>query len=184
MTIQDLDQLLETDPGARLLDVRTTGEFESAHLPGAYNVPLDQLTEHVREFGKVTSPVVLICQSGSRARQAEAVLREAGLERLHMLEGGLNAWLAAGKPVKRGGKTRISLERQVRIVAGSLVAVFSLLALLKFPLLAVVPLFIGCGLLFAGITDTCGMALLLAKLPYNRGATCDPQAVARALQAR
>lgn len=183
MNVQSLNEFLESDIDVRLLDVRTTGEFESAHLPGAYNVPLDQLREHASELRRVQSPVVLICQSGGRARQAEAMLREAGMKDLHLLEGGMNAWLAAGQSIQRGGKTRISLERQVRILAGSLIALFSLLSL-KFPLLAWVPALMGCGLVFAGITDTCGMALLLAKLPYNRGATCNPEAVVKALQSR
>lgn len=93
----------------------------------------------------------------------------------------MNGWLAAGQPVQRGGQ-RLSLERQVRIAAGSLAATGGILALALNPLFAILPAFIGSGLVFAGITDTCGMAMLLSKLPYNRPATCDVPAMVRALK--
>src|SRR5688572_26500460 len=131
---EQLDEILQSNPGIRLLDVRTPGEYESAHIHGAYNVPLATLSEHGPDIrAHVDEPVVLICQSGQRARQAEQVLEEAGMPNLHLLEGGVNAWLAAGKPVRRG-RERISLERQVRIVAGVLAASGGVLAVLIDPL--------------------------------------------------
>ena len=177
-----LEALLREQPSIRLLDVRTPGEHESAHISGAYNVPLDTLGEHGAEIrAHVSEPIVLICQSGQRARKAEEALRAAGMPNLHVLDGGVNGWVAEGKPVVRGRK-RISLERQVRIAAGSLAATGGLLALVANPLFAVVPAFVGSGLVFAGVTDTCGMAMLLSKLPYNRPATCDVGAMVRALK--
>ncbi|WP_202948551.1 rhodanese-like domain-containing protein, partial [Nitrolancea hollandica] len=90
-----LSALIAERPDVRLLDVRTPGEFESAHIPGAYNVPLDTLPEHAGEIrAAVASPVVLICRSGQRARKAEAVLGAAGMPQLHVLDGGLNSWQA------------------------------------------------------------------------------------------
>lgn len=177
-----LATLLEARPDVRLLDVRTPGEYAAIHIPGAYNVPLDALAEHGREIRSVDAPVVLVCRSGQRARKAEATLSAGGMQQLHVLDGGMQAWEAAGLPVLRG-KGPISLERQVRIVAGSLAATGGLLALLVSPLFALVPLVIGSGLVFAGVTDTCGMGLMLARLPYNRPAQCDVGAMVKALGA-
>jgi rhodanese-related sulfurtransferase len=179
---EQLEALLRARPEIRLLDVRTPGEYETVHIRGAYNVPLDTLGEHGPNIrAHVEQPVVLICQSGQRARRAEAALQAAGMPNLHVLDGGVNGWVAAGRPVERGGQ-RLSLERQVRIAAGALAATGGVLALAVNPLFALLPAFVGSGLVFAGVTDTCGMAMLLSKLPYNRPATCDVAAMVRALQ--
>ena len=181
ITPRDLAELLDGHPDVRLLDVRTPGEFESAHIRGAYNVPLDTLAEHALEIRTVTNAeIVLVCQSGQRAGKADDALRAAGMSNLHVLESGVNGWNAAGFETVHGRK-RISLERQVRIVAGALAATGGFLALLVNPLFAAIPAFIGSGLFFAGITDTCMMGMILARLPYNRRASCDPAAAVRAL---
>lgn len=178
---RDLEELLAARADVRLLDVRTPGEFETAHIAGAYNVPLDALPEHAAEIAADQhTEFVLICQSGARARKAEEALRDSGLTRLHVLDGGMNAWVAAAKPA-RFGPRRLSLERQVRVVAGAIVAVGGALALAVSPWFALVPLLVGGGLVFAGITDTCAMASLLAKLPYNATVTCDIPAMVHAL---
>ena len=107
--------------GPRLLDVRTPAEFTTAHIPGSYNVPLDLLREHREELREhLDQDVVLICRSGARAGQAEALLAGTGLANLHVLDGGITAWQQAGAPVNRG-PARWDLERQVRLVAGGLV---------------------------------------------------------------
>ena len=121
VTPSDLAQVLDSHPGVRLLDVRTHGEYTAAHIRGAYNVPLDALGEHAAEISAIDSPVVLICQSGQRARQAETTLAASGMPHLHLLEGGMRGWVASGLPVVRG-RARVSLERQVRIAAGTLAA--------------------------------------------------------------
>jgi rhodanese-related sulfurtransferase len=177
----DLSRALSAHPGVRLLDVRTHGEYTAAHIRGAYNVPLDALGEHAAEICAIDTPVVLICQSGQRARQAETTLAGSGMPHLHLLEGGMRGWLANGLPVVRG-PARLSLERQVRIAAGTLSAAGGLLALIVTPWFAVVPAVVGSGLVFSGLTDTCGMAMLLARLPYNRGVSCDTAAMVRALR--
>lgn len=178
----ELDALLRERPDIRLLDVRTPGEYETVHILGAYNVPLDTLGEHAEEIrAHVDEPVVLVCQSGARARRAEQALNSAGMPNLHVLDGGVNGWVAAGKAVRRGA-ARVSLERQVRVVAGTLAAAGAVLALLVNPLFALLPAFVGSGLVFAGVTDTCGMAMGLSRLPYNRPATCDVDAMVRALK--
>ncbi len=177
-----IDQLLADGAPIRLLDVRTPAEFESVHIRGAYNVPLDTLGEHREELRlHVREPVVLVCRSGQRARQAEQALRAIGMENLHILDGGMNAWEAAELPVERG-QPRLSLERQVRIGAGALAATGGILALLVNPLFAIVPAFVGSGLVFAGVTNFCPMAVLLGKLPYNRVGACDVNAVIAALK--
>jgi len=179
----ELESLLQHRPDIRLIDVRTPSEFESAHIPSAYNVPVDVLPEHAPEIAAdTTTNYVLICQSGARARKAEEALRSSGMTRLHVLDGGMNAWLAAHKPARIGPK-RMSLERQVRIAAGALAAVGGALALLLHPWFAVLPLLVGSGLVFAGVTDTCGMAMLLARLPYNSAVSCDVPAMVQALKA-
>ena len=150
--------------------------------PGAYNVPLDALPEHAAEIATDShNHFVLVCQSGARARKADEALRASGLTRLHVLDGGMNAWIAGNKPARVGPK-RVSLERQVRIIAGSLSAMGGALALFANEWFAILPMFVGSGLAFAGITDTCGMAMVLAKLPYNRTASCDVPAMVQALK--
>lgn len=177
----DLAETLEAGP-VRLLDVRTPAEFETLHIRGAYNVPLDRLTEYATEIRKINEKVVLVCASGQRSRTAETSLVQAGMTQVHVLDGGVNAWTAAGLPVVHG-RARVSLERQVRIAAGALAGIGGALALFVNPRFAWLPAFIGSGLVFSGVTNTCGMAMVLAKLPYNRSAQCDVGAMVRALTA-
>ncbi len=166
-------RFLECSAPVTIFDVRTPAEFASAHIPGSYNVPLDLLPEHAHAISSVVDePVVLVCRSGMRARQAEQSLGTVELPGLHILDGGLSAWEAAGLPLNRG-RQRWSLERQVRGVAGSLVLAGALGGLLVWPPLGLLAAGVGAGLAFSAITDTCGMALLLARLPYNRAAGCD-----------
>ena len=162
-----LQDLMRERSDVRLLDVRTSGEYESVHIRGSYNVPLDTLGEHAAEIRQnVESPVVDVCQSGARSRQGEEVLKRAGMPNLHVLDSILNEWTGAGKPVERG-RERISLERQVRIAAGALTAT-GVLALAANPLFGLLSAFVGGGLVFAGVSNTCGMAAMLSKLPHNR----------------
>ncbi|MGB3683076.1 MAG: rhodanese-like domain-containing protein [Rubrobacteraceae bacterium] len=179
---EQLGELMDERSDVRLLDVRTPGEYETMHIRGSYNVPLDLLGEHAREIQEnVDEPVVLVCQSGSRARKAREALEGAKMPNLHVLEGGVNGWVSSDKPVNRGPE-RISMERQVRIAAGGMAALGGLLALTVNRRFGVLPAFVGSGLLFAGVTDTCGMAAVLSKLPYNRAASCDVDAMVSALK--
>ena len=124
----------------------------------------------------------MVCQSGSRARRAEDTLKAAGMPNLHVLEGGMNAWRSGGHRV-RERRPRWTLERQVRLVAGGLVASGALLALAVQPWFALLPALVGSGLVFASVTDTCALGMLLSRLPYNRPATCDVGAMVAALKA-
>ena len=167
-----LRELIDSGRAPRLLDVRTPAEFETSHIPGSYNVPLDLLKEHRAELrNHLDEDVVLVCRSGARATQAEQTLAGVGLPNLKVLNGGIMAWQAANAPIKQGAP-RWDLERQVRLVAGSIVLV-SVLASVFVPQLKWVAGFIGAGLTFAAVTNTCAMGMMLGKLPYNRGASCD-----------
>ncbi|WP_141576793.1 rhodanese-like domain-containing protein [Actinomadura sp. WMMA1423] len=177
-----LRELLESADGPRLIDVRTPGEFETGHIPGSYNVPLDLLREHRAELrAHLDEQVVLVCRSGQRADQASRALASAGLPNLRVLSGGIGAWQAAGEPVA-AGRARWDLERQVRLVAGSIV-LGSVLASTVVPRAKWVAAGIGGGLTFAALSNTCAMGMVLAKLPYNRGPKSDMSAVLDALAA-
>lgn len=173
VTAPEVRAMLQGPGETLVVDVRTPGEFESAHIPGAINIPLDQVDSHLRRIvSEAGGRMVLVCLSGGRAQMAAGKLAGAGLDDVVVLEGGMNSWLAAGGEVERTGKARWGLERQVRLVAGSVVLISVLLSLVWQPAVFLAG-FIGAGLTFSGITNTCGMAMMLAKLPYNRGAACD-----------
>ncbi|MCH0539661.1 rhodanese-like domain-containing protein [Streptomyces sp. MUM 203J] len=178
-----LQKLTEDGHGPRLLDVRTPGEFRTVHIPGAYNVPLDTLREHRAELlAHLDEDVVLVCRSGARASQAEQALAEAGLPNLRVLDGGMTAWEAAGAPVNRG-EARWDLERQVRLVAGSIVLVTGVAGLFV-PGVHLIGTAVGAGLAFAALSNTCAMGVLLSKLPYNRGPRADIGTVIASLRDR
>lgn len=170
-----LRQWLARDEPVHLVDVRTPAEFESAHIPGSYNVPLDTLDEHRADLRHLTERVVLVCRSGNRAGQAERRLAEVGPPNVAVLEGGVIAWQQAGGDV-RHGRQRWDLERQVRLVAGLLVLA-GVLGSVAFEPAKWLAGAVGAGLAVAALTNTCAMGMLLSKLPYNRGATCDVSAV-------
>jgi rhodanese-related sulfurtransferase len=146
-----------------LVDVRTPVEFREVHADRARNIPLDRLDPAAMPTDR---PIFVICKSGSRGRQACEKLRAAGLDAFNV-EGGTLAWIECGLPVMRGKKS-MSLERQVRIAAGTLVLIGVILGWLVHPAILGLAAFVGAGLVFAGITDTCGMGMLLARMPWNR----------------
>jgi len=178
VTAAELKQWRGTDPSIRLLDVRTTAEFEAGHIPGAVNIPLPQLAgvcEPIRDG--LHGRLVMICQGGPRARQAHQMLQEHGCRQAAVLEGGMNSWTSAGGDVQHG-RPRWMLERQVRLVAGSLV-VTGILGSLINPRARLLSAAIGAGLVFSAVTDSCAMGNVLSRLPYNKGSRHDiDQAVA------
>mgnify|MGYP000274085958 CR=1 FL=1 len=155
----------------RLLDVRSSSEFRTCHIPGAVNVPLDQVSRYRDQIVAADEPVVLVCQQGARAKQAQDKLAEAGGDGFHVLIGGMVAWQQAEGAVVKG-EQRWGLERQVRLVAG-LIVLLSILGSLVVPGLKFVAGFVGAGLTFAAVSNTCMMGNLLARLPYNRGSSRD-----------
>jgi len=164
-----LAAILRTGDSHELLDVRTPPEYTSAHIPGAKLIPLNELrVEAILAQHQPGTPVYVLCQAGPRASKAIEQFERAGCEDCVLVEGGMQAWIDAGLPAHRGVSRVIPIMRQVQIVVGSLSAVSATLALTVNPWFAAVPLFLGCGLIFAGITGTCGMALMLARMPWNR----------------
>jgi rhodanese-related sulfurtransferase len=166
----ELRPLLESGKSLNLIDVRTPAEFSRLHAAGAKSIPLDQLDPAAVQATQVDTDarIYLICQSGSRATKACQQLQKAGIDGACIVEGGTAAWEKAGLPVVHGVSKVISLERQVRIGAGALVLIGTILAWTIHPGFLALPAFIGAGLIFAGVTDFCGMAMLLAKMPWNR----------------
>ncbi len=177
-----LRQLISEDPLIRVLDVRTGGEFDSVHIPGSFNVPLDTLGEHTRDLAQLDHPVVLVCKSGARADLAHGKLTGAGKQRLHLLDGGLDAWVAAGGDVVRGTSETWAMDRQVRMVAGtiSLVGIVGSVFVPRAKWLAGA---VATGLTFSAVSNTCAMGNALAKLPYNKGRGCDVEAVLNEMRA-
>ena len=155
---------------ALLVDVRSGTEFASGHIPGAVNIPMDQIEVRLDDLHR-DLPLVLICQSGQRARMSARLL-EPCQRQITVLEGGTKAWIQAGFPVVASVKTRWSLERQVRLGAGMLVLTGAILALTVNPLWAFLCGFVGLGLSFAGLTDICAMGIILGKMPWNRQRQC------------
>jgi rhodanese-related sulfurtransferase len=164
ITVEELAGVLGAAEAPLVVDVRLPAEYRSVHLEPSVLLPLDEITRRRSELPR-DRELVLVCRTGARARLAAAEL--AGF-RTRVLEGGLAAWQAAGHPVVQG-KAHMSLERQVRVAAGALACTGGALAVAVNPWFGLLPAFVGAGLVYAGITDRCGMAMLLAKLPYNRG---------------
>jgi rhodanese-related sulfurtransferase len=175
ITPQEFQKLRQTGKSVELIDVRTPMEFAEIHAEGASLKPLDQLDPQAiaaQRNGSKEEALYVICRSGSRAAKACEKLQTAGLN-VVSVEGGTQAWEQAGLPVVRGKKT-ISLERQVRIAAGLLVVLGVTLGWFVHPVFYGLAAFVGAGLVFAGVTDTCGMGLMLAKAPWNRVKECGP----------
>lgn len=166
---KQLHDLVQSGASVELIDVRTPVEFREVHVDFARNVPLDQLDapQFAASRHGAGQPLYVICRSGNRGKQACEKLLAAGCPNVINVAGGTQAWDEAGLPVVRGKKA-ISLERQVRIAAGSLVLIGSALGAFVSPYWIGLAAFVGAGLVFAGVTDTCGMGLLLARMPWNQ----------------
>lgn len=160
--------------GCQALDVREPAEIASERIRGLRPAPLSDLDSHLGGL-QVTEPVYVVCRSGKRAEAAALRLKGRGHQDVRVLQGGLLGWLAAGLAVEKGASRVWSLERQVRFAAGSLVVLGVLLAVAVDPAFIALSGFVGAGLVFAAVTDTCGMAMILARTPWNqRGRpTCD-----------
>lgn len=151
-----------------VIDVRTPAEYETVHIRGSYNVPLDVLGDHPATLAAhLDRDCVLVCASGVRSADAQRRLAGVGATNVHVLDGGVSAVEQAGGDVVRG-QARWALERQVRLVAGSLTLVGLLLGL-RFPRARLLSFGIGSGLTFSALSNTCAMGNVLSRLPYNRG---------------
>jgi rhodanese-related sulfurtransferase len=171
-----LEQLRRADSRTRILDVREGFEFETMHIPGSYNVPLDTLTEHAADLADLEHPIVLVCQSGGRASQAHSRLAASGKDTLHILEGGMNSWVDSGGEVTRGENQRWAMDRQIRLMAGT-VALGSVLLSTVVPQAKWIAAGVGAMLTYVSVTEKCPATPLLAMLPYNRTDRCDIEGV-------
>ena len=167
---RDLAAKRQGGEAVELVDVRTPVEYREVHCPFARNVPLSDLDPKAvmtARSGTAGVPLYVICKSGSRGRQACEKFLSAGYANVVNVEGGTSAWAECGLPVNRGRKA-ISLERQERIAAGTLVFLGAVLGYFIDPYFIGLSAFVGAGLVFAGVTDTCGMGMALARMPWNR----------------
>lgn len=163
------EELHKAEGALDLIDVRTPVEFAEIHVEFAKNVPLDGLDPaDVMQERDQEKTLYIICRSGARGEKARQAFADAGFTNVVNVEGGTLACEATGLPLVRGQKM-MSLERQVRIAAGSLVLLGVILGWQVHPGFFGLSAFVGVGLIFAGITDFCGMGLLLAKMPWNTG---------------
>ena len=151
---------------ARLIDVREYPEFAEGHIDGSELVPLATL-DRASEAWDRSEPLTLVCRSGRRAEQARQTLAEKGFTSLKVLYGGVQAWTNAGKPLTVAANGPWSLERQVRVTAGSLVIAFFGLGLLTSKKFFIGAGVVGAGLVYAGVSDNCMMATVLARMPWN-----------------
>ena len=167
INVTDLRQLT-TQGGIEIIDVRTPVEFREVHIQGVSNIPLDMLKpEAVMSGRNADQPLYVVCKSGGRSAKACEAFVAAGFSNVVSIDGGTSAWDAAGYPVNRGKKA-ISLERQVRIAAGLMAFTGAVLGYAVHPWWHGLSGFVGAGLTFAGITDTCAMGMLIARMPWNR----------------
>jgi rhodanese-related sulfurtransferase len=174
ITPRQLHERLQQGENLPLLDVRTPAEHAAVHVPDVHLVSLDRLDattlSGVTPFAK-DKPLYIFCRSGERAQRAADKLAKHGYQQCHIVEGGMTAWAEAGLPVIQGTSKIISLERQVRIAAGTMVLTGLLLAHFAHPAFIWLSGFVGTGLIFAGITDWCGMGMLIARAPWNQRAS-------------
>ncbi|MGY8769899.1 MAG: rhodanese-like domain-containing protein [Pirellulales bacterium] len=170
ITPEALNTLHRSGKQIELIDVRTPVEFNEVHVDFAKNIPLDQLDPQAFIQARNDSSeetLYLICRSGSRGQKAREKFVQAGFTNVINIEGGTLACESTSLPLTRGKKS-MGLERQVRIAAGSLVVLGVVLSVAVHPWCVGLSAFVGAGLVFAGITDTCAMGMLIARMPWNQ----------------
>jgi glyoxylase-like metal-dependent hydrolase (beta-lactamase superfamily II)/rhodanese-related sulfurtransferase len=174
----DSFSLLKKDPQTKILDVRSALEFSQTHIENSINIPIDMISAKIGELSQSKQNYLVLCHSGTRAAMAADMLMQSGIHTAKVIEGGIARWQKDKLAVIKG-QGGISLERQVRIIAGSLVLLGIILSWLLHWAFLFIPAFVSCGLIFAGLTDNCLMGMLLMKLPYNKnlyktklGGTC------------
>ncbi len=165
--VTELSQMLANNSSLQLIDVREYSEYSSEHVVNSKLVPLSSLGQNLSSLDR-TQSAYLLCRSDTRANQAAQKLAANGFNGVVVVKGGLMAWKAAGLPIESGTSQVWSLERQVRFTAGSLVLLGVLLAYFVHPYFIALSGFIGAGLVFSSVTDTCGMGMVLAKMPWNQ----------------
>lgn len=173
-TVHEVNELLNSDGECQVIDVREFSEFNSERIADAQLMPLSNFEKHEDEIDH-SKPVYLMCRSGNRAKQAAEKLTRKGFTDIHVVQGGMMAWSGANLPTVKGESKVWSLERQVRFTAGLFVLTGVVLSVFVSPYLVLLSAFVGGGLMFSALTDTCGMGMVLARMPWNKApATCEP----------
>jgi len=167
ITPREALSLVQKDPQVKLLDVRSALEFSQVHIKDAVNVPIDMLLAKVNDLSASGQAYIVLCHTGNRSPMAADMLMQSGIHGVKVMQGGMTRWQKEGLPVIKG-EGGISLERQVRLIAGSLVLAGIFLALFAHWAFILIPVFVSCGLIYSGLTDNCLMGILLMKLPYNK----------------
>ena len=162
-----MNELLDGGGECQVIDVREFSEFNSERIADAQLMPLSNFEKHADEIDH-TKPVYLMCRSGNRAKNAAEKLASKGFTDIHVIEGGMVAWAGANLPVVKGESKVWSLERQVRFAAGLFVLTGVVLSVFVSPYLLLISAFVGAGLMFSAVTDTCGMGMVLARMPWNK----------------
>jgi rhodanese-related sulfurtransferase len=169
ITPQRLNELMQGNSKIDLIDVRTPIEYASSHASGARLIPLHRLdvpSVLTTRAASKNDPVYLICKSGARAKRAREKFEHANFPHAVIVEGGTEAWASAGLPLQCCSR-RMSMERQTRIGAGTLVLTGAALGAFVHPAFFGLCALVGTGLVFAGVTDICLMSMLFARMPWN-----------------
>ncbi len=163
----DALSLLKRDLQAKILDVRSAFEFSQVHVEPSVNIPIDMISAKINELGQSKQSYLVLCHTGNRAAMAADMLMQSGIHAVKVIRGGIAHWQNEKLPVIKG-EGGISLERQVRIIAGSLILLGIILSWQFHWAFIFISVFVSSGLVFAGLTDSCLMGMLLMKLPYNK----------------
>ncbi len=167
ISVEEVKHLVKNGAARSIIDVRTPGEFATEHVANSILLTVDSIEENLEKVMAIPAPRLLMCQSGNRASNAQKILEKHHIFGTMVIVGGMNAYrTVAGSELIKNRK-RMSLERQVRITAGILILVGLGLSMVNQGFLFL-SAFVGCGLIFAGITDYCGMGMILAKMPWNK----------------
>ena len=160
-------EIVKKDSQVKFLDVRSPLEFSQAHIKDSINIPIDVISTKIDELSADAKRYIVFCRTGNRSPMAADILIQSGINGVKVMDGGITEWQKKRLPVIKG-KTVVSLERQVRGVAGSLVLSGMMLSWWINPAFISISIFVCCGLIFSAITDSCLMGMLLLKLPYNK----------------
>lgn len=164
---KEAQMLVSKDPKIKYLDVRSAFEFNEAHIADSINIPIDMLMGKIDELSRSGNSYIVLCRTGNRSPMAADMLIQSGIQSVRVMDGGITAWQKERLPVIKG-VGGISLERQVRIIAGSAILTGIILANIVSPWFLGISIFVSCGLIYAGLSDNCLMGILLMKLPYNK----------------
>lgn len=168
ISVEQFENEFKVNTGAQCLDVRESAEYAQTRLENFNLCSLSDLSEKSVAALDQSKTTYLLCRSGNRACQAGERLEKMGFSDVRVIEGGLGAWELSGRNVVKGTSKVWALERQVRFAAGFLVIVGLVLSVMMHPGWVFLSGFVAAGLVFSAVTDTCGMAMVLARMPWNR----------------